>query len=224
MPKQQDHAEKQGEKKSGILKNRKGLTLCALLLAIGIFSFLGIRHIYKEPPPSVLVVEEGLPPIGGAFELIDKDRQVWTNEDFKGKPMMIYFGYSYCPDICPTALYAMTQALDMLGGAGAVQPVFVTMDPERDTPEQLALYAQNFHKDFVMLTGSKAQIDKAKKAYLVHGARASEEDGSKDYLIDHSSIIYFMDGKGQYQTHCNHSTPATEIVEKIRSLLKQRMP
>ena len=200
---------------------RKLLTVGAILLAIGFFAFLGIRHTqqvaHKAP---VTPVQEGLPPIGGAFKLVDKDGTVWTDADFKGKPMLIYFGYTYCPDICPTALYAMTQALAMLGGAKAIQPVFVTIDPQRDTPEQLALYTQNFHKDFVMLTGSKAQVDKAIKAYRVHAARASEDRGENDYLVDHSSIIYLMDKNGQYQAHFNHNTPATEIVEKVRGHLK----
>ncbi len=201
------------------MTRRTFLTLCALLLTLGLFSFLGIRHTQQvapqSPPP-----QEGLPSIGGAFELIDKDGKAWTDADFKGKPMLIYFGYTYCPDICPTALYAMTQALEMLGGAGAVQPVFVTIDPERDTPDQLKLYAQNFHKDFIMLTGSQAQVKKAIKAYRVHAARASEDRGSNDYLMDHSSIIYFMDEKGQYQAHFNHNTPATEIVKKVREFLR----
>jgi protein SCO1/2 len=165
--------------------------------------------------------QDPLPTIGGSFELVDKEGKVWKDTDFKGKPMLVYFGYSYCPDNCPTALYNITQTLEKLGNEKVVQPIFVTIDQARDTIAQLHTYAQNFHKDFVMLTGSKEQVDQAIKAYRVHAARASEERGGQDYLMDHSSIIYFMNKDGKYLTHFNHQTPPEDMVERVRLYLEK---
>jgi cytochrome oxidase Cu insertion factor (SCO1/SenC/PrrC family) len=202
-------------------KKRNFLTLIAICTALTLFAILGIVQSQKASQSIAFAEDlpnsrEGLPTIGGPFELVDYTGKSWKDTDFKGKPFLIYFGYTYCPDICPTALYNMTQALEKLGGAKIVQPVFITVDPERDTASQLQLYSQNFHKDFVMLTGTKAQIDQAVGAYRAHAARASQERGKDDYLIDHSSIIYLMDKNGQFVTHFNHQTQPEEIVERVK--------
>ncbi|MCP4923576.1 MAG: SCO family protein, partial [bacterium] len=126
--------------------------------------------------------------------------------------------FTFCPDICPTALQNMSEALDMLGSqARAIQPLFVTVDPKRDTVEQMVSYKRNFHKAFVMLTGNKDQVDSAKKAYKVYAALAPNDGSSTDDLIDHSSIIYLMDRSGKFVAHFNHETPASEIVRGIRA-------
>lgn len=202
-------------------RKRNLLTLMAISLALVLFAILGIVQTQKVSQTVAFAQnlpnkEKGLPTIGGSFELVDYAGKVWKDTDLKGKPFLIYFGYTYCPDICPTALYNMTQALEKLGGAKAIQPIFITVDPQRDTTSQLQLYSQNFHKDFVMLTGTKAQIDQAVKAYRVHAARASQERGKDDYLIDHSSIIYLMDKDGQFIAHFNHQTQPEEIVKRVR--------
>ncbi len=210
-------------------QKRNLLTLGAIGFAILLFAVLGIVQTQKSQnaiatAQDIPGSQEGLPTIGGAFELIDKNKRVWKDTDFRGKPMLVYFGYTYCPDICPTALYNMTQAMEEMGGAQVVQPIFITIDPQRDTPLQLQSYAQNFHKDFVMLTGTKAQVNQAIKAYRVHAARASEERGTDDYLMDHSSLIYLMDKNGNYQAHFNHQTSPGEMVKKIRLYLKEGHP
>jgi cytochrome oxidase Cu insertion factor (SCO1/SenC/PrrC family) len=207
-------------------KKRNLLTLGAIGLAVGLFAILGVIQTQKAAQTVALAQDspsskKGLPTVGGAFELVDKDKKTWKDTDFKGKPMLVYFGYTYCPDICPTALYNVSQAVERLGGAKIVQPVFVTIDPERDTPSQLQTYAQNFHKDFVMLTGSKPQVDQAIKAYRVHAARASENRRDGDYLMDHSSLVYLMDKEGHYRAHFNHQTPPQEIMERVKLYLRK---
>lgn len=162
----------------------------------------------------------GRPKIGGPFELIDDQGQAKSDADYKGKLMLIYFGYSYCPDICPTALYNITRALEQLGDkAKNITPLFITVDPGRDTVKQLALYKQNFHPNFIMLTGSEEQVKKAAKAYRVYYAKAKPDGTSTDYLIDHSSIVYLMDRQGRYLANFNHETPPDVMVAKITPYL-----
>jgi protein SCO1/2 len=206
-------------------KKRNLLTLSAISLAVGLFAILGVVQTQKASHTVALSHDipsprDQLPTIGGAFELVDIDGKTRKDTDFKGKPMLVYFGYSYCPDICPTALYNMTQTMEKLGHEHSVQPIFITIDQERDTIPHLQTYAQNFHKAFVMLTGSKEKVEQAMQAYRVHGARASEERGEQDYLMDHSSIIYLMDKNGKYVAHFNHQTPPEEMVERIQSHLE----
>jgi cytochrome oxidase Cu insertion factor (SCO1/SenC/PrrC family) len=207
-------------------KKRNLLTIGAIGFALLLFAVLGIVQTQKSYKTvafakDISKVQEGAPTIGGAFELVDKDGKIWRNTDFKGKPMLVYFGYTYCPDICPTALYHLTEAMEKLGTSQAAQPLFITIDPQRDTVAQLQTYSQNFHKDFIMLTGSKDQVDQAIKAYRVHAARASEERGADDYLMDHSSLIYLMDKSGQYRAHFNHQTSSQEIVERVKLYLEK---
>lgn len=163
--------------------------------------------------------KRGTPRIGGKFLLQDHKGQKRSHLDFRGRYTLVYFGYSFCPDICPTALYNMTEALETLGDkAKNFQPLFITVDPERDTVEELAKYMENFHPSFIALTGSNDAIQKAKKAYHVYAAKAEPDGESSDYLLDHSSIIYVMDPKGRYVTSFNHATPSKTIVDGLLTL------
>lgn len=155
--------------------------------------------------------------VGGEFELVDHNGKMRSNRDFHGKFMMVYFGYRHCPDICPTALTTITEALDLLGPkAKHVQPLFITIDPERDTVPKLADYIQNFHDSFLALTGNAEQIEKAKLAYRVFSQKNQEEE---DYSMDHSSIIYVMDRQGKLISHFSHSTSPERIAEALRRYL-----
>lgn len=207
-------------------KQRNFFILGVISCALGVFAILGVlqtRTYLKAEAVSqdIKAAGAGLPSIGGTFQLVDKDGKVWKDTDFKGKPTLVYFGYSYCPDICPQALSHLTQAVEELGGAHVIQPLFVTLDPERDDSEALKTYAQNFHKDFIMLTGSQAQVDQAVKAYKVHAARVTEGADKGDYAVDHSSLIYLMDKEGNYRAHFNHQTPPEEIVKRVRLHLEK---
>jgi protein SCO1/2 len=202
-------------------KTRNKWTLGAISSAVVLFAVLGIVQTRKSQDviatsSDIKGIEDEKPSIGGEFSLIDAFGKEWKDTDFKGKPMLVYFGYAYCPDICPTALSNMTKAIETVG-SGKVQPIFITLDPDRDTPQSLGVYAQNFHPDFVMLTGDKQAIEKIKESYKVHAARTSSDP---DYLMDHSSLIYLMDSKGHYKAHFNHSTPPEEIVEKVKKYIE----
>jgi protein SCO1/2 len=128
--------------------------------------------------------------IGGPFELIDQHGKPVSDKTFRGQYMLIYFGYGFCPDVCPTELSNMASALDVLGTkAKNVQPIFITVDPERDTPEFLADYVANFHPRLIGLTGTPEQVKAAAKAYKVYYAKATKP-GETDYLMDHTSFVY----------------------------------
>lgn len=207
-------------------KKRNLLTVSAIVFAVALFAIVGIFKTMKTSQTVAITssgpeLQAGLPSIGGSFELTDKDGKVWKDTDFKGKPMLVYFGYAYCPDICPTALYHLTQAVEELGGRKVVQPIFITLDPERDTVAQLQSYAQNFHKDFIMLTGARPLINQVLKAYRVYAARASNTPDKEAYLLDHSSLIYLMDKQGHYLAHFNHQTPPEEIVARVRAYIEK---
>ena len=164
----------------------------------------------------------GIAQIGGPFTLTDHTGAVRTEKDFRGKLMLIYFGYSYCPDVCPTALQIMSVAVERLGPkAKSVVPVFITVDPERDTVDHLQKYVKNFGGGMVGLTGTAEQIKQAAKVFRVYYRKAEPADGAppENYLMDHSSVIYLMDRDGRYLTHFTHQTPSEKIEATIREHL-----
>ena len=159
-------------------------------------------------------------PVGGPFTLTDQNGVRRTDGDFRGKVMLVYFGFTYCPDICPTDLQNIGLALDKLGSAGeAVQPLFVTLDPERDTAEHLAGYVELFHPRLIGLTGDAGAIREAADAYKVFYARIPRSDGS-DYTVDHSAFIYVMDRGGRYLGFFPPGTPPDRMAEVIRPLVE----
>lgn len=199
------------------------VVVLVILLSFGALVLQQIRTHETENQNDVAVVYQkpstGEVTIGGKFSLIDQNGHSKTDLDFRGRYMIVYFGYSYCPDICPMALNSITEALNLVGEkAKALQPIFITVDPERDTSWHLHQYLKNFYSTFVGLTGSYADIQDVIKRYHVYANKINPEDAS-DYLIDHSSIIYFMDPQGRYLTHCNHNSPPEEIVKIINSIV-----
>ena len=157
--------------------------------------------------------------IGGPFELVDHTGETVTEESFDDRYLLVYFGYAYCPDICPTELLIMGQAVDELGDLGEeVQPLFITVDPARDTVEYLAEYVPSFHPRLVGLTGSHEQIHTAARAYRVY-YRLNEPDEHGNYLVDHTSYIYFMDPDGDYLTHFVFGQGPEKMAEIIREHL-----
>lgn len=153
--------------------------------------------------------------IGGPFTLVNGAGETVTQEAFRGQYMLVYFGYTFCPDVCPTSLGTVGAAMDALPDAVAQQvtPVFITVDPERDTPEVVGDYVRHFHPRMVGLTGSAEQVDAAVKAYRAYYQKAPQEDGP--YLMDHSSIVYLMGPDGQFIRHFSHGTPPDEMAEGI---------
>jgi protein SCO1/2 len=156
----------------------------------------------------------GAASIGGDFTLVDQNGTTRRDADFRGKLMLVYFGYTYCPDVCPTELQTMSDAVDLLGDqADAVQPIFVTVDPERDTAEQLRLYAESFHPRLVALTGTAEQVAAAARAYKVYFAKRPQQGG--DYLMDHSSFVFLMGRDGRYLMHFGPGTTPEQMAAAI---------
>jgi protein SCO1/2 len=153
--------------------------------------------------------------VGGPFTLVDGAGKTVTDRDFRGRWMLVYFGYTHCPDACPTALNDVAVALDRLevGRRAKVRPVFVTVDPERDTPDVMRDYVAAFGPNFVGLTGTPEQIRAVEHQYKVYAAKHPEPDGSYD--MDHSSYIYVMDPEGRFVTTFTHETSPDEMAETL---------
>ena len=161
----------------------------------------------------------GTPLIGGPFHLVDEEGRARTDADFRGKLMLIYFGYSFCPDLCPTTLATMGQALDKLGSdASQVAALFITIDPERDTPEHLKGYAEQFGPGILGLTGRQEDIAEAAHGYKVYYRKAETKDGTP-YLMDHSSVVYLMDRDGRYLANFGIDVTPDDLVRAIKSRL-----
>lgn len=157
-------------------------------------------------------------PVGGPFSLTDHSGETRSDTDFRGKMLLVYFGFTYCPDICPTDLVEISRTLDQLGAAGEIiQPLFVTLDPERDTPSHLAEYVPLFHPRLIGLTGSTEAIRQAADAYKVFYRKV--ETGVGDYTVDHSAYIYLLDTGGRYLGFFPPNTPAERMLTIIRSHL-----
>ena len=165
-------------------------------------------------------MQGGQPAIGGPFTLVDQNGRTVTNETLKGKPTLIYFGYTFCPDVCPTSLLLMETAIDKLGpdAAKKVNLVFITIDPERDTQKLIKDYVGNFGPTFIGLTGTPEQVAAAGRAYRVYFQRVPGKDGAP-YLMDHSSIVYLLDRNGRFITHFTHEAKAEAIAAGVEKLL-----
>ncbi len=158
--------------------------------------------------------------VGGPFTLTDQNGKRVTEQDFRGKFMLIYFGFTYCPDVCPTALQVMAAALDKLGPKGErITPVLISVDPERDTPTQLAQYVKSFHPRLVGLTGSPQEVEAVAKAYRVYFKKVADPKSTAGYTMDHSSIVYVMGPDGQYRAHFTHATSPDVMAERLARLL-----
>jgi len=161
-------------------------------------------------------------PIGGPFALIDHTGKLRTDEDFRGKLLLIYFGYSYCPDVCPTDLQQIGLALEQLGAASeAVQPLFITLDPERDTPAHLTEYVKAFHPRLLGLTGTPDEIRKVATAYKTYYVKAGNAGGA-DYAVDHTAFIYLIGRDGGYRGFLPPSTTPERLRDVIRQMLSRQ--
>jgi cytochrome oxidase Cu insertion factor (SCO1/SenC/PrrC family) len=158
-------------------------------------------------------------PVGGPFALTDHTGRIRTDGEFRGKLMVVYFGYTYCPDVCPTDLLAISQAIEALGPAGdAVQPLFISVDPERDTVAHLAEYVSAFHPRLIGLTGAPEEIRKVALSYKAYYAKVAVGPG-EDYVIDHTGVIYLMGRGGEYLGFAPPQTSQQRLVEIIRAQL-----
>jgi protein SCO1/2 len=171
------------------------------------------------------------PAIGGAFSLVDHNGKPVTSKDFSGKYMLVFFGYTHCLDICPVGLATITQALtEDKEQAAKIAPLFVSVDPARDTPAVLKVYLQHYYPGFVGLTGTKAQVEAAVKAYKVYASDAGaheakeheheHEHGGDDYLVDHSGFVYLMSPQGEYVTHFSGDISPQDMADELHKQVK----
>lgn len=159
---------------------------------------------------------------GGRFILSDHHGQTVTDADFRGRLMLVFFGYAFCPDICPTALSNIGEALDLLGDAAeGVAPLFVSVDPERDTVERLRPYVGAFHPRLIGLTGSRAMIDRLAQAYHVRTEVVRREGAAPDdYVVDHTATVFLMGRDGEFLVKFAYGASAEEMAERIRGFLR----
>jgi len=170
--------------------------------------------------PSVGQQVSGKALVGGAFTLTDSSGKHVTDQDYRGKYTLVFFGFTSCPDICPAGLQLMSGALEKLGSkAQRITPIFISVDPQRDTPEKLAAYVKNFDPRLVGLTGTPDEIAAVAKAYKVYYAKVPNKERPGDYTMDHTSIIYVMDPKGEFVTHFTPSTSVDEMAARLDKLL-----
>ena len=188
-----------------------GLVAAALIAGGGLYLFYGDRLGEQ-------LQATGTPEIGGDFTLVNGDGQTMTQDDFLGRPLAVFFGFTHCPDVCPTSLFEMTTWIEKLGeDAENMRFAFVSVDPERDTPEVMRDYVGSFSDVIIPLTGSREQIDEVMKAYRVYAQRVELDDG--DYTMDHSAFVYLMDAEGVMHDFVNFGASEEEAMEKLRALL-----
>ena len=191
------------------------LAALVLLVAAGLGSYVLLSGGLHRP------LSSGVALVGGPFSLVDQDGKRVTEKDFLGKYMLVFFGYTYCPDACPTELQVMTAALDQLGSeSGRIQPIFVSIDPARDTPQVLKAYVANLGPRLMGLTGTVEEVAAMAKAYRVYYAKAANSGSATDYLMDHSSIIYLMGPDGRYVTHMTYTTDAAKLAAELKETLR----
>ena len=197
---------------------RTPLALIPYLFAAA-FTLSGyLWHLSETMPGFGRVSETGTAAVGGPFTLTDQNNATRSDKDFRGRYMLVFFGYTNCPDVCPTLLGVMDDALGKLGAkANAVAPIFITTDPERDTPTVLKRYFQAFGAKFVGLTGSNGAIMKVAREYRVYIKKVPLKDGN--YAVDHSSTIYLMGPNGQFITFYDETTGPDAMAADLRKRL-----
>lgn len=193
---------------------------CAI--AVSAFVIVGSMAAAEEPQPSAAQMMDDLMfghgTVGGPFTLTDQYGKLRRDSDFRGRLMIVYFGYTFCPDVCPTDLMAITQALDALGPeAAGIQPIFITIDPEHDN-RVMADYLKAFHNSFIGLTGSPEDIRKVANAYKASYARI-DDPRTGEYSIDHSGVIYLMGRDGKYLGFMPPQTAPDRLIEILRKYL-----
>lgn len=189
----------------------------ALALALGTLLILLMYFPGLRPQPRPPMTVTGQAALGGPFTLEDTKGNAVTEAVLNGHYSLIYFGYTFCPDICPLALQNMTQALQIAGPvADDVVPVFITIDPERDTKEVIGAYIGHFHPRMVGFTGTPEQIKAALSAYRVYAAKSAGSEGKPDYLMDHTGYIYLTDKQGRYVAHFPKDATPLDIANRLR--------
>jgi protein SCO1 len=196
---------------------RSAVLHAAAQLTIGVSVLLAFALFVSSPAAA-----SSLPTIGGPFTLSTADGLTVTNQTYRGKWLLVYFGYTFCPNSCPTTLFEVAAALKELGAAAdQVQPLFITVDPQRDTPKTLQQFTQSFDSRIVGLTGTAQQIAAAAHEYGAYYVRHVTGPGAGDYVVDHSTYLYVMDPNGKFVRAFDNDISADRIAKVLRGLLTQ---
>lgn len=195
--------------------------LLAALLAIALAAGIAWMRLNTRSASSAdgtggeIAVATGIQ-IGGPYSLIAQDGSRVTDETFQGKFQLIFFGFTFCPDVCPTELAQIAAAMERMGpDAQKVQPIFITVDPERDTPEAMGEYVRHFDPRIIGLTGSREEIDQVISAYRVF-ARKVQEPNSSQYVMDHSTFLYLLGPDGEFVTMYRYGTEPDELAKSLK--------
>lgn len=192
------------------------IVIALIVLALG----AGLYFFGELKPPRE--TSQGKADIGGSFTLIDQEGHHVSDSDFRGKYMLVFFGFTSCPSICPVGMATITQAMEKLeadGDANRIQPVFITVDPETDTPARIKEYLANFHPSIIGLTGTPEQIKAVENAYKVYAAKSVNKDMPSGYNVDHSGFIYLMDKNGEYLRHCSYDEKPDKLASDIEEAI-----
>lgn len=185
-----------------------------VVLVLGVAGLAGTAYYLGRTPERA----QSASSVGGAFALVDQDGRAVTDTDLAGKPFLVFFGYTHCPDVCPTTLFDLSEALNKLGpDAARVSALFVSVDPARDTPEVLKQYLSNFNPNIRGLTGSEDQVKATARAYKAYAAKVP--GGGADYSVDHTAVVYLMDAQGSFVAPFNTKRPPEEIAAELRRYL-----
>ncbi|MDE7540969.1 SCO family protein [Gluconobacter sphaericus] len=201
------------QKQSARLSEAKKRVAPVLIIAVLFLGAIGMRGIFLNRASATL---------GGPYTLIDMHGHPLTERQFQGRYTLIYFGYTHCIDVCPLTLATVTQALELMGKVShQIVPLFITVDPSRDTPEVVADYVSHFSPDIVGLTGTESQIQAVIKSFHVMARRRGTpaDRMSSDYLMDHSSVLYLMDGDNRLVSVLPVDTSPQEIATRLRRLV-----
>jgi protein SCO1 len=199
-------------------------TALAVAAALALAGLIAIAAIYTLLPdrsePAAPLVAASSTPAGGPFALLDGTGATITDQTFRGRWELVFFGYTYCPDLCPTTLSTIADALRELGPLAAqIQPIFITIDPRRDTPETVGAYVRNFDPRIVGLTGSPEAIAAVAAEYEVYYAVHKTGDGTDDYLMDHSGFVYLMNPEGKFARVLSGEGPGKALADRLRPFL-----
>ncbi len=201
-----------------IQKAMTSLALCGMAFALAACGPAGNSGVAQ----SGTVIASGTANIGGPFTLTDTNGALFTEQNLKGQPSLIYFGFSYCPDVCPTALQKMGALQEQLGADGdKLRYIFISVDTERDTAETLAPYvtSRGFPQPLIGLSGTQEQMDKAVAAYRIYAQKVKDDTSAAEFTYDHSDLIIVMNSEGAFSTLFTRDTALPQMVSQLRELL-----
>jgi cytochrome oxidase Cu insertion factor (SCO1/SenC/PrrC family) len=203
---------------SRTLPSRRTLVVAGVLLALA--AVLGVMSFLYQPSREK---GSGIALVGGPFSMTNQNGETVTEKNFAGRYMLVFFGFTFCPDVCPTQLQVMTEALHQMGSAAdEITPVFVSIDPERDTPQAVKAYVSNFHPRMVGLTGSPEQVQQMAQAYRVFYQKVENTKRPQDYTMDHSAILYLMGPDGAFKGHFAAENDPTKLAAEVLKVIESQ--